>query len=156
MIYIFRRAPDGAVNLYKYPDGTWNRERLPTVPLIDASFTSAAAMQTLALSILLDWFADEDETERKAVAFSAAFGVKLTKLAARRQVMYTSGRRGWDIGSDEIEKMVAEIIVTAAEMAAAYQPTEKQVKVIEYIMGQRRDTVRQAALQETTSRRLMN
>jgi hypothetical protein len=156
VIYVFRREPDGAVNLYRYRNTEWKREPMPTMPLIDVEFTTFGNMQLLALTIRLEWFADEEMAERKAVALSAAFGVKLAKLAARRQVVYTNGKRGWDIDSREIEKMVAQIMVSAGEMAAACHPTENQARVIEYISGQRRDTVRQEALAETTPRRLMN
>jgi hypothetical protein len=156
MIYVVRREPDGAVNLYRYRDTEWKREPMPTMPLIDVEFTTFKNMHLLALAILLEWFAEEEMAERKAVALSAAFGVKLAKLATRRQVVYANGKRGWDIDSREIEEMVAQIMVSAGEMVAACTPTEQQVKVIEYVTGQRRDTVRQEALAETTSRRASN
>jgi len=48
-------------------------------------------MEEIALAILLDWFADEDATERKAIAVAPGLAVTLCKLACQRQVLITSG-----------------------------------------------------------------
>lgn len=112
-------------------------------------------MQTIALCMLLDWMDGEQDAECKAVALSAGLGVRLAKLGAVRQTLFTNGKTGLDLTSDELGQMVTELLVSAGESVVACEPTERQARIIEHI-GQRRDTVRQAALQETTPRRLMN
>ena len=127
---------------------------MPSV--VNAPFSTVHSMEEIALAILLDWFADEDATERKAIAVAPGLAVTLCKLACQRQVLITSGMRGWDISEQELSDLVTELLVNAGESVAAVQPRNKQIAVIECIMGQRRDTIRQSALLETTSRKLMN
>jgi hypothetical protein len=153
VIYVFRRDLNGAVDLYRYDDADWKPDPIPVVPLITTPFTEIGTMQMIALALLLDWFGNEDEAERKAVALSAGVGGRLAKLATRRQVVFTNGKTGWDISEDELVGIVAEIMVIVGEAAAC--PTKHQVKVIEY-MGHRRDRIRMEVLAETTPRRLMN
>jgi hypothetical protein len=151
--YVIRRNANGVLDIYRTQQ---EQTRQPVPSVVNAPFSTVDSMEVIALAILLDWFADEDAAERKAVALAAGLGVKLYKLGCQRQVLFTNGKTGWDITSDELGEMVCDLLVNAGESVVAVQPTDKQVAVIEYIMGQRRDTVRQPALQETTSRRLMN
>jgi hypothetical protein len=155
-IYNFRGTVNDCVDLWWSFDTAYKPIPVSVAPVIQAPFGSVSTMQMIALALLLDWFGDENDAECKAVALSASLGVKLAKLGARRQVPFSDGKRGFDLTEEELGKMVAEIMVTAGEMVAACTPTEQQVKMIEYIAGQRRDTVRHEALAETTPLRLMN
>jgi hypothetical protein len=151
--YVIRRNTNGALHVY-CTQQEQTRQSVPSV--VNAPFSTVDSMEAIARAILLDWFADEDAAERKAVALAPGLAFKLYKLGCQRQVLFNNGKNGWDVSEQELSDIVTELLVNVGESVAAVQPRNKHVAVIEYIMGQRRDTIRQAALQETTSRRLMN
>jgi hypothetical protein len=153
LTYVLSKNCDGSVSLYKTQAPAPKRTVPPVIEVVEGlpEFCTMAAMQSVAVALVLDWLDGEADAERKAIALSAGLGRKLWTLGARRQQLFKNGRKGIVLSSDELEAMVGDILVTAGEMAQG--ATEKQARIVEYV-GQRRDLLRAATLQEATSRLL--
>jgi hypothetical protein len=112
------------------------------LPLVIGSdgWTVGSGLYGVAMMILLDYFEDEIDCERRAATMHRVFANRLTRLP----------RDGWKLTEVEVNDLVADILVTAAD---AVRDVENEM-IIEEISGERRDLLRAAALQEATSRLL--
>jgi hypothetical protein len=126
------------------------RRVLPLVVGSDGwSGGGCASGYAVSMTLLLDYFGNEENCERKAATMGWALANRLTRV--RR---YSDGGRsdGWVLTEAQVSELVAEILVTAKELI---QYAGEQI-AIEEVCGERRDLLRQAALVETVSdRRLL-
>jgi hypothetical protein len=112
------------------------------LPLVVGSddWSASSGLYGVAMTILLDYFEDENDCERRAVTMSAVFANRLTRLP----------RDGWRLTETDVNDLVADILVTAADRVRDCV-RDTDLMIIE-VCGSRRDLVRSAALRETTSR----
>lgn len=95
----------------------------------------------VAMTLLLDYFANEESGERKAATMAWEFANQMTKFG-----------RNWTLTESEVNDIVVTVLMTSADFV---RELDEQM-TIEEVCGERRDLLRQMALQETTTHRLMN
>lgn len=96
-------------------------------------------MKNIALAILLDYLAGEQDCERKAVALSRAFANKLARLGSGgRLTLYNA--TSWSLTEAQVGNMVTEILCDAKGI-------DSEV-FFQEVCGERRDLLRSAALAE--------
>jgi hypothetical protein len=116
-----------------------SRSALPLVVGSDGwSGGGCGSNYAVAMTILLDYFGDEESGERKAATMAWAFANQMTKFG-----------REWRLTESEVNDIVVTILMTAANFV---RECDEQI-VIEEACGERRDLLRQAALVETISDR---
>jgi hypothetical protein len=139
-IYTMKRNPQRfrEVTLFVVDTDTSDRQAKTRhcLPLVIGSdgWTVGSGLYGVAMTILLHYFAGEIDCERRAAVMCRVFANRLTRLP----------RDGWKMTETEVNDLVADILVTAADCV---RDLENEM-IIEEISGERRDLLRRAALQE--------
>jgi len=108
-------------------------------------------MQNVAMAILLDFFDGEVDCERKSRLLSHPLATKLGGIGSGGRLLLRN-KTSWSLTERQLGDMVASILVEAKD---SIDWAEEQI-VIEEACGQRRDLLRQAALVETVSNKLLD
>ncbi|PWT79030.1 MAG: hypothetical protein C5B59_00530 [Bacteroidetes bacterium] len=133
------------VSLFVADDQTDTRSgRRRAVPFCIGNDHRRWPMRNIALAILLDYLAGEEDCERKSVALSRAFAHKLSRIGSGGKLSRMNAT-SWSLSESDIERLVTEILVEAKQL-------DLEAFAVEEVCGQRRDVIRAAALVETVSR----
>jgi hypothetical protein len=139
--WIFTRRTDGTIDVgWTEADCRIHRVR----PLVEGEFTTQKEMTLVAWGMLYGYLKDEDGGEAKALALSAPLGQKLWKLGNLRKRLCNDGGTVFWVTDSEFVDLIAEVLVEAKSCAGGDA-------VVEYVGGQRRDTLR-----DETACRLLN
>jgi hypothetical protein len=104
-------------------------------------------VKNVALAILLDYLAGEEDCERKAVALAWAFARKLGGIGSGGKLLLRD-KTSWSLTETQVGDMVTEILCDA-------KLVDFEAFAIEEVSGQRRDVIRAAAYAETVSDRML-
>ena len=139
------------VNLYVTDDEhDAERGHRHAVPYCIGSECNSAthSMKDIAMAILLDWLAAEEDCERKAAALSRAFANRLSRIGSgRRLTRYNA--TSWSLTEETVGELVAQILCDATQV-------DCETFVEEVCGSGRLDIQRDAARLETTPTRLLN